>query len=246
MRGEDTYGMAAFSQDSAVRTMQVIVVASRKGGCSKTTISAHLAVEAHRRGDGPVAAIDADPMGGLTGWYDARKAEEPVCVEPAALKARGLKATLAGLRAEGVRVVIIDTAPSSANDVRDLIAAATLVLVPVIPSPNDFRAIGETLDLIDAADKPALFVVSNAATNAKLTNQALALLSQHGTVAAIGNEPVILRTRTDFRSSMTDGRTVQELKAASKSAEEVADLWTAVKARLEKEEKRRGVRTASA
>ena len=167
-------------------------------------------------------------------------------MEPAALKARGLKATLAGLRAEGVRVVIIDTAPSSANDVRDLIAAATLVLVPVIPSPNDFRAIGETLDLIDAADKPALFVVSNAATNAKLTNQALALLSQHGTVAAIGNEPVILRTRTDFRSSMTDGRTVQELKAASKSAEEVADLWTAVKARLEKEEKRRGVRTASA
>ena len=226
--------------------MQVLVVASRKGGCSKTTISAHLAVEIHLRGDGPVAAIDADPMGGLTGWYDARKAEELVCVEPAALKAHGIKATLASLRSQGVRVVIIDTAPSASTDVQDMVAFANLVLVPVIPSPNDFRAIGETLDLVDDADKPALFVVSNAAANAKLTNQALALLSQHGTVAAVGDRPVIIRTRTDFRSSMTDGRTVQELKASSKSAAEIADLWTAVKARLEREEKRRGVRTASA
>jgi chromosome partitioning protein len=141
--------------------------------------------------------------------------------------------------------VIIDTAPSASNDVSELIAAADLVLIPVIPSPNDFRAIGETLDLVDAADKPALFVVSNAATNAKLTNQALALLSQHGTVAAVGDKPVIIRTRTDFRSSMTDGRTARELKASSKSAEEIADLWTAVKARLEKEA-RRGKRSASA
>jgi chromosome partitioning protein len=221
------------------------VVASRKGGSTKTSLTAHLAVEAHLRGDGPVVAIDADPMGVLTGWYDARKAEEPLCVEPAALKAMGLKATLAGLRKRGVRLVVIDTAPSASNDVSELIAAADLVLVPVIPSPNDFRAIGETLDLVDDANKPALFVVSNAAANAKLTNQALTLLSQHGTVAAVGDRPVIIRTRTDFRSSMTDGRTVRELKATSKSAEEIADLWTAVKARLQKEAKR-GTRSAVA
>jgi chromosome partitioning protein len=226
--------------------VQVIVIASRKGGAGKSTIAAHLAVEAHLRGEGPVAAIDADPMGGLTGWYDARKADEPICVEPAALKARGIKATLSGLRDAGVRLVIIDTAPSASTDVRELIAVADLVLIPVIPSPNDFRAIGDTLDLVDEAGKPALFVVSNAATNAKLTNQALTLLSQHGTVAAVGDKPVIIRTRTDFRSSMTDGRTAREIKASSKSAEEIADLWTAVKARLEREEKRRGVRSATA
>jgi chromosome partitioning protein len=223
----------------------ILVIASRKGGAGKSTLAAHLAVEAHLRGDGPVAAIDADPMAGLTGWYDARKSGEPVCVEPAALKAHGITKTLVSLRTSGVQLVIIDTAPSASNDVSELIAAADLVLIPVIPSPNDFRAIGETLDLVDAADKPALFVVSNAATNAKLTNQALTLLSQHGTVAAVGDKPVIIRTRTDFRSSMTDGRTAQELKASSKSAEEIADLWTAVKARLEKEA-RRGKRSASA
>ena len=225
--------------------MQVIVVASRKGGSGKTSLTAHLAVEATRRGDGPVAAIDADPMAGLTGWFDARKADEPLCVEPTALQSRGLKATLAGLSAAGVQLVIVDTAPSASHDVSEVIAAADLVLIPVIPSPNDLRAIGETLDLIDEAGKPALFVVNNAAANAKLTNQALTILSQHGTVAAVDGDPVIVRTRTDFRSSMTDGRTVGELKATSKSAEEIANLWTAVKARLEREN-RRGRRTTAA
>jgi chromosome partitioning protein len=225
--------------------VQVIVVASRKGGCLKTTLSAHLAVEAGSRGDGPVAAIDADPMGGLTGWYDARKAEEPICVEPKTLKRVGISATLGSLRENGIRVVFIDTPPSASNDVRDVIEAADLVLVPVIPSPNDFRAIGETLDLIDAADKPALFVVSNATSSTKLTGQAMTLLSQHGTLAAVDGKPVIIRVRTDYRSSMTDGRTVRELKASSKSAEEISDLWTAVKARLEKEQ-RRGKRSSAA
>jgi chromosome partitioning protein len=225
--------------------MLIIAVASRKGGAGKTTLSAHLAVEAESRGDGPVAAIDADPMEGLVGWFDARKAETPLCVDRATLQGRGIQGTLDGLRESGVQLVIIDTAPSASNDVSQIVAAADLVLVPVIPSPNDFRAIGETLDLVDEAGKPALFVVNNAATNAKLTNQALTLLSQHGTVAAVDDQPVIIRTRTDFRSSMTDGRTVGEIKADSKSAEEITNLWTAVKARLERE-KRRGQRTAAA
>ena len=218
--------------------MQVIVVASRKGGAGKSSISAHLAVQAEMEGDGPVAVIDSDPMAGLTGWYDARKAETPICVEPEALKSHGIAATLKSLRASGMALVIIDTPPSASNDVGKLIDAADLVLVPVIPSPNDLRAVGETLDLVDSAGKPVLFVVNNAATNAKLTNQALTILSQHGTVAAVDGQPVIIKTRTDFRSSMTDGRTAQELKPTSKSAEEIAALWSAIKARMEREKKR--------
>ena len=218
--------------------MQVIVVASRKGGCGKTSIAAHIAVEAERCGDGPVATVDADPMAGLTGWYDARKSDTPLCVEPSALQNPGLNAALDSLRASHVNLVIIDTPPSASNDVGRIIAVADLVLVPVIPSPNDLRAVGETLDLVDSVGKPILFVINNAATNAKLTNQALTILSQHGTVAAVDDQPVIIRTRTDFRSAMTDGRTAQEIKSNSKSAEEIAALWMAIKARMEREKKR--------
>ena len=43
--------------------MQTIVVNSQKGGSGKTTLCAHLAVQAERAGDGPVYLIDTDPSG---------------------------------------------------------------------------------------------------------------------------------------------------------------------------------------
>jgi chromosome partitioning protein len=43
--------------------MQTIVLASQKGGAGKTTTARHLAVEAERQGEGPVALIDTDPQG---------------------------------------------------------------------------------------------------------------------------------------------------------------------------------------
>jgi chromosome partitioning protein len=226
--------------------LHVIVVSTKKGGSAKTTLTAHLAVEADLCDDGPVTMIDADPMAGLTAWYDARKDEMPPCIDPHALADHGIAAVLASIRESDTKFVIIDTPPSASKGVGKIIELADLVVVPVIPSPNDLRAVGETLDLIEAADKPALFVLTNAATNAKLTNQALTILSQHGTIAAVDSKPVIIHTRTDYRTAMVDGRTAREIKPKSKAAEEIAALWTAIKQRLEKEERRRGRSTATA
>ncbi len=58
--------------------MHVLVLASQKGGAGKTTLSRHLAVEAERAGQGPVVLIDADPQGGLAGWWNRRKTDTPV------------------------------------------------------------------------------------------------------------------------------------------------------------------------
>ncbi len=43
--------------------MRIVAVTSQKGGSGKTTLSGHLAVEAQRRGAGPVALIEADHQG---------------------------------------------------------------------------------------------------------------------------------------------------------------------------------------
>ncbi len=45
--------------------MRILTIASQKGGAGKTTLAAHLAVEAERAGAGPVAVVDTDPQGSL-------------------------------------------------------------------------------------------------------------------------------------------------------------------------------------
>jgi len=74
-----------------------------------------------------------------------------------------------------------------------------------------------------------VFVINGAAPRAKIAGEAAVALSQHGTVA-----PVILYQRTDFASSMIDGRTVQEIDPKSKSAEEITELWKYVFTQLHK------------
>ena len=57
--------------------MHTIVVNSQKGGSGKTTLCAHLSVQAQRAGDGEVFLIDTDPQGTLTTWHEKREAEAP-------------------------------------------------------------------------------------------------------------------------------------------------------------------------
>src|SRR3954451_8081501 len=114
--------------------LHVIAVSTKKGGSAKTTLAAHLAVEADLRDDGPVTMIDADPMAGLTAWYDARKDEMPPCIDPHTLADHGVTSALASIRESGAKIVIIDTPPSASKGIGELIEVADLVLIPIIPS----------------------------------------------------------------------------------------------------------------
>src|SRR5512132_1364764 len=62
--------------------MNVIVLASQKGGAGKTTLAAHLAVAAEAAGDGPAVLIDTDPQGPLSAWWNCRVSETPVLAPP--------------------------------------------------------------------------------------------------------------------------------------------------------------------
>ncbi len=206
--------------------MQTLVVCSRKGGCGKTTLSGHLSVESERSGAGPTAIIDMDPMGSLAAWWNERKANTPLC---AGVAAGGLRKALHDLERSGIKLAIIDTPPFATAEVAAIVRVADLVIVPVIPSPHDLRAIGETIELVETEKKPLIFVVSNASINGKLTLQAVTALSQHGTVA-----PAIVHTRQDFRSAMIKGKTAGEAFPSSKSAAEISELWTYIAGRLKR------------
>ncbi len=206
--------------------MRTLVIASQKGGVGKTTIAGHLAAMAEKHGAGPVALIDTDPQGSLASWWNERPVETPVF---ASVNITNLRDHLKQLEEAGVKLAIIDTPPAVTDTIRQVLAVATLVLIPTRPSPHDLRAIGATVDLVEAAGKRMVFVINGAAQRAKITGEAAIALSQHGTVA-----PVIMYQRTDYAASMIDGRTVQEIDANSRSASEIDELWLYVSTQLRK------------
>ena len=197
--------------------MKVIVFASRKGGAGKTTLASALAVEAERVGAGPVGVVDCDPMQGLAQWWDARRhAAEPILARPEP----DLGAALEALEGQGIKIVMVDTPPAIDGSVAGIINRADLVVVPVRASPDDLRAIGSTVELVERAKKPLVFVINAVKPRVRLTMEAVVALSQHGTVA-----PVQVADRTDYAAAKVDGHTAPELDMGGRAAAEITELW---------------------
>lgn len=205
--------------------MQVLTIASRKGGSGKTTLAGHLAVAAEQAGNGPVAVIDTDPQGSLSDWWNMRAAPAPRFVTTSLAS---LQDDLATLRLKDTRLVIIDTPPAMDDAVSRIVACSDLVLIPTRPSPHDLRSIGATLNLVERLGKPLVFVINSATVNARLTLETVKLVSRYGPLA-----PATIHHRVDFAASMTDGRTVMEIPSATRAVEEITKLWGYVSDRLE-------------
>jgi len=201
--------------------MKTLVWNSQKGGSGKTSLCAHVAVEAERVGDGPVYLIDTDPQGALTTWHESREAEAPHRIE---VVLQELPAALDALSAQEAAWCMIDTAPTRADENAELFRLADLVLVPVRPSPSDLWAVAATVGLLKQIGTPFLFVVNQATLNANITAQAVAALSHHGPVAQ-----TIIAHRVPYAASMTDGHTAPELAAKGSAATETAELWKNIK-----------------
>ena len=85
------------------------------------------------------------------------------------------------------------------------------------------------MDIVDKLGKSLVFVINAATPGDGITGEAAIALSQHGTVA-----PVTVHHRTEFASSMIDGRTVMELSDTPQSTEEIVQLWAYLANRLDR------------
>ena len=203
--------------------MRTIVFAARKGGCSKTTLAAHLAVEASKRQ--PVTLIDADPQHSLTDWWNDRQADTPALMDaPLARLGMELKAV-----AGQPGLVMIDTPPLDSRAIETVIELADLVIIPVKPSPNDLRGVSATVELVQKAGKPFLFVIAQAIPRTNITDEAQAVLAEVGRVV-----PTVMHNRVDYAGAMTDGRTAQEIDPGGKAANEIAEVWQYIRKHLGK------------
>jgi chromosome partitioning protein len=218
-------------QSIKAQFVQVVVFASAKGGSSKTTLAAHLAVAAESAGDGPVVLLDMDPQGSLAAWWNAREADAPA-FSPATLA--DLPERLSALAEAGYALAMVDTPPAMTEAIRAVVELADLVVIPVRPSPHDLRAVGSTVEIAREAKRSFVFTVTQAKANAGLTVQAVAALSEHGRVS-----PTVMHDRVAYAGSMTDGRTVLETDPRGPAAIETAALWKLVNKRLHESKKER-------
>jgi chromosome partitioning protein len=203
----------------------VFAVANQKGGVGKSTLTGHLAVRATTENSGPVTLIDTDEQGSLAAWWNTRAAEQPIFVTLPDLPV--LPRAIEAVGQNGGKYLFIDTPPQATQAIAFVVEQADFIIIPIRPSPHDLRAVGRTLEIVNAARKPFLFVITQAKQNALLTVQTMAALSVHGVVS-----PAVIHDRVDYAASMTGGLTVLETDPRGRSAAEIIELWDFVKERL--------------
>lgn len=196
--------------------MKIIVVNSSKGGVGRSTICAHLAVAASTSSQGPVVLIDTDQKQCLAKWWEVR---EDIAISLIEISWPIFARQIADLKAIRPGVVLIDTPRDMTDEIRGIVQLADLVVIPTMPSPNDLWAIGHTVEFVEQAGLPFVFVLNGAKPNGMSAAQAAAVLSQRGKVAPI------LGHRTAYAAALTDGRTVQEIDPHGPGAAEMASLW---------------------
>ena len=209
--------------------MNVITLASRKGGAGKSTLTAQLAAQCHTSGKRTLI-IDADPQGSLSLWHSLRKDGLPKLVTPE----RGLERAIAFAMIEGIEYVFIDTAPTMWVVVQEAIRAATLTLIPARPGFFDLAAVRETVKVARERDCPYAVVIN--AAPVKRDDKESGLVAQSRAYFDGLHIPVWagqISQRAGFQSTLAAGASAAEIGPNTAAGVEIAKLWTAVERSVE-------------
>ncbi len=204
--------------------MNVITMASRKGGAGKSTLTAHLAAFAHHSGHRCVV-IDSDPQGSLALWHSLRPDGQP----PLHSGARGIERVLAMAMVEGYEWAFIDTAASLWVVAQEAIKLATLVLIPARPGFFDLNAVRETVATARERGKPYAVVLN--ATPVKRGDREAPAVAQSRAFFERLAIPVWagqISHRTGYVLTLASGASVCEVTPEALAAAEIARLWSAV------------------
>jgi chromosome partitioning protein len=206
--------------------MKTLAIISRKGGAGKTTIALHLAVAAEAHGL-PTAVFDLDPQASAALWSDHRGEHQPAVV-PA--QAPRLPSLLAQARQQEAALAILDTAPHADGIASEAATHADLILIPCRPSSFDLDAIGASIRLARAAERPAAVIINAAPVQGVETDEAMEAIASAGVEVC----PVVLHQRKPYASRIHEGRTASEIEPKGKAAQETQALleWVCDKLNL--------------
>lgn len=207
--------------------LAIVAVASGAKGSGKSTLAAHLAIQAPRAGLGPMVLMDAARRGGLTQWWDKRRGQKPQLSSLGG--ASRLADTVDRLHGMGAKLIIIDTGPEMNDMVEQVLAMASLVLIPCRPKRDDLFAADMTSEVAQMLGTKTVFVVSSALRGARMSDQIAVELAKHGTVA-----PATLYRRPEVAEAMGKGQTVLETEPEGEASQEFENFWEYIHERLGK------------
>lgn len=205
--------------------MTVVAMASLEPGAGRTMLAAHIAVQAGVTGDGPAAILDADPKGALFHWWDRRRGKMAAPAFGAHCSTNTIAHALESAADKGTNFCVVDTAAEDPA-VQALAELADMVVIPTDARPTDIEqamALGKILSKIATV----AFVINCRAHSGLEEGNALA-----GMCASRGWPAGVVQHAGAFSVAMTAGRAVTESHAGSYPANEIAELWTNLRAIL--------------
>jgi chromosome partitioning protein len=195
----------------------VIVIAARKGGQGKSSLTRNLAVSALQ--DGLRAAIiDADDQGTLVNWKQRREHESPAVLPIGASSITASLKTLEGRKAD---LVFIDLPPFSLPLVNAAIAASDFCVIVTEPLVEALEQVGSTVRIVQALKKRAGIVLNKCPPRSAALNLAR-------TALAAFEIPVCPQQITSLivhSYSAASGLVPAETDPGGRAAIEIATVW---------------------
>lgn len=214
-----------------------LVVASGKGGTSKTTTTLNLATVSAACGI-RVAVLDTDEQATLTKWHARRETfrnkHPEEAVPPIMLFSRPLADLERAIReiedTPELDLVIVDTPPGLEQRllISKLIRRADFVLVPTSQSTADLESAEEFMAAATGFGGRAAFLLSR--TNQRWGSYRLAkrLLNSAGDLC-----PVDIRDLRDIEATHDHGLGINEFGGKAKGSDDVEAVWQYIRKAME-------------
>lgn len=201
--------------------MKVVTVGNTKGGAGKTNTAVNLAVAAAKQGL-RVLIVDADVQASAMSF---RALRDDDLIRTAAITTPTIHKDVGAFT--GMDLILIDVGGRDSTVFRSAIAAADLLIIPVLPSVYDIWAAGDTLELLQEArsfnvETPARIFLNQVVPNTIMGREADEALADFAQAAPLLETRVYHRQA--FKNAAAQGLGVVELEPSGKAAKEINAL----------------------
>ena len=198
----------------------ITVIGNLKGGCGKSTIAFNLAVWLAGAGEN-VVAFDLDPQATLSDVAEVRH-EEGIKPEITVFRP---ESNPTKIMREHQGEVLVDVGASNLWAMRQAIAMAQRILVPVPPSQADVWSTARFRDIINETvinrkERPEILLFVNRADTHPGIRESYETEEALASLEGITFLDSKICQRTAYRRSFSEGRAVFEMSSSSKAAKE--------------------------